>query len=109
MPPNLHLLEEVKTPSNEATTDDRFPILFCSRYESVYRSGAEENNNNGDQIHEKRSKLRWQMGGATALDTRCSLNVAGKKWLEIFIEELEDKEKAKVKGPETSILATVEN
>ena len=36
---------------------------------------------------------------AAVLDTACTSSVAGAVWLEIYLESLSDKDRAKVKGP----------
>ena len=44
----------------------------------------------------------WEARGAAALDSCCSSRVAGRGWLNMYIEDLEDEDRAKVVGPEPS-------
>ena len=44
----------------------------------------------------------WEARGTAALDSCCSSSVAGRGWLDMYIEDLEDEDRAKVVGPEPS-------
>ena len=48
------------------------------------------------------SMFTWEARGAAALDSCCSSSVAGRAWLDMYIEDLEEVDKAKVIGPEPS-------
>ena len=41
----------------------------------------------------------WEARGAAALDTCCTSSVAGQSWLDMYLEELDDVDLAKVEGP----------
>ena len=48
------------------------------------------------------SMFTWEARGAAALDSCCSSSVAGRGWLDMYIEDLEEEDKAKVIVPEPS-------
>ena len=62
----------------------------------------EENTENKKQIHWEIDTLRWQGRGAAAPDTGSSSSVAVRKWLTMFIEDLEEDDRRQVKGSEAS-------
>ena len=51
------------------------------------------------QLQEELSQFTWEAKNCAALDTCCTSSVSGKPWFDMYLQELCEDDKAKVKGP----------